>query len=78
MKQLITVTAILFLTGMFLQATAQVTIKGVIRDNKNNPVQGVSIAIRDSYDGATSDSTGRYSFKTTEKGRLLLVISSIG
>ncbi len=78
MKQLISVTVLFFLTGMILQVTAQVTIKGVIRDNKNNPVPGVSIAIKDSYDGATSDSSGRYSFKTTEKGKQLLVISSIG
>lgn len=58
--------------------SGQVTIKGVIRDNKNNPLAGVSISIKDSYDGATSDSSGKYSFKTTEKGQQLLVISNIG
>lgn len=57
---------------------AQVTIKGVIKDNKSRPVSGVSIAIKDSYDGGTSDSTGKYSFKTTEKGQQVLEISSIG
>ncbi|MGB3154751.1 MAG: TonB-dependent receptor, partial [Chitinophagaceae bacterium] len=59
-------------------ASAQVTIKGVIKDNKSKPVAGVSISIKDSYDGGTSDSSGKYSFKTTEKGEQLLVISSIG
>lgn len=64
---------------LLLQAvTAQVTIKGVVKDNKNNPVAGASIAIKDSYDGATSDSLGRYSFKTFEKGTQLLVVSNIG
>jgi hypothetical protein len=63
----------------FLQSlTAQVTIKGVVKDNKGNPVAGASIAIKDSYDGATTDSTGKYSFKTFEKGEHLLQISSIG
>lgn len=70
------------LAGLFtclLQTlSAQVTVKGVIRDNKAKPVAGASISIKDSYDGGTSDSTGKYSFKTTEKGEQLLVISSIG
>ncbi|MBK9569578.1 MAG: TonB-dependent receptor [Chitinophagaceae bacterium] len=61
-----------------MMASAQVTIKGVIKDNKSKPVAGVSISIKDSYDGGTSDSSGKYSFKTTEKGEQLLVISSIG
>lgn len=72
--------AVLFFlfAGLFQSLSAQVTIKGVIRDNKNNPIAGASISIKDSYDGATSDSTGKYSFKTTEKGSQLLVISNIG
>lgn len=59
-------------------AEAQVVIKGTIKDNKNNPVAGASISIKDSYDGATSDSSGKYSFKTFEKGTQLLIISYIG
>lgn len=69
---------LLLALGIMNYTSAQVTIKGVIKDNKNNPVSGVSITIKDSYDGATSDSAGKYSFKTTEKGQQLLVVSSIG
>ncbi|HNR15764.1 MAG TPA: carboxypeptidase-like regulatory domain-containing protein [Chitinophagaceae bacterium] len=69
----------IIISTFLLQAiTAQVTIKGVVKDNKNNPVAGASIAIKDSYDGATSDSLGRYSFKTFEKGTQLLLVSNIG
>ena len=57
---------------------AQVTIRGIIKDGKNNPVPGASISIKDSYDGATADSAGRYSFKTSEKGTQILVVSNIG
>ena len=57
---------------------AQVLISGKVKDNRGRPVPGASIAIKDSYDGATSDSTGRYHFKTTEKGARLLTVSSIG
>lgn len=57
---------------------AQVVVKGTVRDSKANPIAGASISIKDSYDGATSDSSGRYSFKTFEKGTQVLVISFIG
>jgi hypothetical protein len=57
---------------------AQTVIKGQLKDNKNNPVAGANILIKDSYDGATADSIGKYSFRTTEKGDHILVITSIG
>lgn len=57
---------------------AQVVVKGTVKDSKANPIAGASISIKDSYDGATSDSSGRYSFKTFEKGAQVLVISFIG
>lgn len=63
-----------FVTGV----NAQTIISGKVKDNKGRPVAGASISLKDSYDGATSDSTGAYSFKTTEKGNGVLVISSIG
>ncbi|MBL7746738.1 MAG: TonB-dependent receptor, partial [Chitinophagaceae bacterium] len=67
-----------FALVFFQNLSAQVTIKGIIRDGKNNPISGASISIKDTYDGATSDSSGNYSFKTTEKGQQVLVFSSIG
>lgn len=59
-------------------ATAQVKISGKITDNKNKPMAGVSISIKDSYDGATTDSTGNFSFTTTEKGAKILEATIIG
>jgi len=56
---------------------AQTTVTGKVTDKKN-PLQGVSITLKDTYDGATSDSSGRYFFKTTEKGEFLLVVTSVG
>lgn len=57
---------------------AQTTIKGIIKDNKGKPVPAASIAIKDSYDGATSDSLGNFSFSTMEKGDHILAITSVG
>lgn len=67
--------SLLFLTG---SSVAQVTVRGTVKDNKNNPVPGASISIKDSYDGATADSSGKFVFKTTEKGDQVLVVSNIG
>lgn len=61
-----------------LTGLAQTTVRGIIKDPKGNPIAGASITVKDSYDGATSDSSGRYSFKTTEKGQQVLIISNIG
>jgi hypothetical protein len=57
---------------------AQTTLAGKIKDNKGQPIRGASISIKDSYDGATSDSLGDYKFQTTETGQQILVTSSIG
>ncbi len=59
-------------------ALGQTTISGTVLDNKKKPVPGASIAIKDSYDGATADSAGRFRFKTTDKGSQLLIITAIG
>jgi len=75
MKAGIGILAILLLTN---PAMCQTTIFGKIIDNKKQPLQGVSVSIKDSYDGGTSDSTGRYSFTTSEKGTKVLVASMLG
>jgi vitamin B12 transporter len=78
MKKWVLCTLIFVMTVLFQNLSAQVTVKGVVKDNKGNPVAGASIAIKDSYDGGTTDSSGKYSFKTFEKGEHVLQITSIG
>jgi hypothetical protein len=55
---------------------AQTVVSGVVKD-KRKPLAGVSITLKDTYDGATTDSLGRYSFKTTEKGEFNLVATAV-
>ena len=70
---------LLLLFNCFLQqGYSQSTIKGTVKNNKSKPVYGVSISLKDSYDGATTDSSGKFSFTTTEKGEQLLLASSVG
>ncbi len=67
--------------ALLLQALpgfSQLIISGTVKDNKGNPVNAATLALKDSYDGGVSDSSGRYSFSTTEKGVQLLVVSAIG
>ena len=64
-------------TGLSNLILAQTTISGKVTDKKN-PLPLVSIVLKDTYDGATTDSSGKYSFKTTEKGEFLLTATSVG
>lgn len=73
MKQII-ITAFLFLS---IQSFAQTKIEGKIKDNKGKPVVGVSITLKDTYDGAVTDSSGNYNFTTTEKGNHILVFTNV-
>jgi vitamin B12 transporter len=57
---------------------AQVTISGKLRDNRGRAIPGVSISIKDSYDGTIVDSLGNYKFTTTEKGERILVATNVG
>ena len=58
--------------------SAQTLISGTVKDTKGHPVRGASISIKDSYDGAVSDSLGNFSFKSAEKGVLAISVSNIG
>lgn len=57
---------------------SQTKISGKITDNKNRPIGGISISIKNSYDGATSDSSGNFSFSSDEKGEQTLDASATG
>jgi vitamin B12 transporter len=63
---------------MSLGVNGQIKISGKITDNHNKVLPGVSVSIQNSYDGATSDSLGNYSFTTSEIGLTILQASSSG
>lgn len=69
---------LILLALTWIASNAQTTITGKVKDTKGRLINGASIAIKDSYDGGTSDSTGSYRFKTTEKGEQTLLVTSIG
>lgn len=71
---------LLFIAGLMLASLlkGQVLVKGTVKDQKGRILAGANIVVKDSYDGTLSDSTGAFSFKTTEKGKVILVVSNIG
>ncbi|RYF93210.1 MAG: TonB-dependent receptor, partial [Chitinophagaceae bacterium] len=69
---------ILTLLALLHEVNAQTIIRGVVKNPKGKGLYGVSISIKDSYDGSTTDSTGSFSFTTTEKGERVLTASSVG
>ncbi len=54
---------------------SQTKISGKV-EYRNKGVKEVNVTLKDTYDGATTDANGNYSFETTEKGNHILVFSS--
>lgn len=69
---------VLFFLILGSQLNAQTRISGSVLDQKNHPVANASISLKDSYDGTTTDSSGKFSFSSHEKGKQVLVITTIG
>ncbi len=60
---------------MLLPIAAQIKISGKIT-YKNKGIPNISVTLKDTYDGATSDKDGNYSFETSEKGNQILVFTN--
>ena len=73
MKQL------LFIFCLFIQGylIAQTTISGNVTDKKGTPIEGANVYLDGTYDGASTDAKGKFSFSTSEKKTQTLIISFI-
>ena len=67
----------LFLIILFLsvQALAQQFISGKVTDRQGLPITGANVYLLGTYDGATKDTEGEFSFSTSETGEQTLYIS---
>ncbi|KZS38743.1 TonB-dependent receptor [Aquimarina aggregata] len=68
-------TLTLAFTLFTLLSNAQTTITGNVIDPSGTPIQGANIYLDGTYDGASSDENGSFSFATTETGIQTLIIS---
>ncbi len=76
LKKILSLGVTLFLIGT--GAFSQTLISGKVKDVKGHPIPGASISVKNSFDGATSDSSGNYQFNSSDTGLHLLTISSVG
>ncbi|MCG2792724.1 MAG: TonB-dependent receptor [Weeksellaceae bacterium] len=53
---------------------SQITVSGQVRF-KNKALKDINVTLKDTYDGATTDDKGNYSFSTAESGGKILVFS---
>ncbi|MEP7263482.1 MAG: TonB-dependent receptor [Bacteroidota bacterium] len=69
---------LLFLTASITSLYAQVTISGIVSDDKGAVLPGSNVYIKGGYDGSTSAADGSYTFTTDEKGEVTVVVSLLG
>ncbi len=69
---------ILFISLGWSGTSGQTLIHGTVHDQKNNPLPGANIFIKNSYDGTTADSLGHFSFKTDLSEPQTLLATFIG
>ncbi len=71
---------VILLIGLFFSicSSAQTTICGKITDKRHQPIVGANIYLEGTYDGTTSDLEGNFELTSNEKGKHVLVVSSIG
>lgn len=63
-------------TAQFI--SAQNHISGRVCDKKGNPIPGANVYIDKTYDGASTDTNGAFSFKSKTSGNQTLIVSCIG
>ncbi|ROH98962.1 TonB-dependent receptor [Chryseobacterium sp. G0240] len=63
---------IFFLT--YMMGYAQIKVSGKVTF-KNKGVSEVNVTLKDTYDGATTDTQGNFSFETSEKGNRMLTFT---
>ncbi|MEM8999208.1 MAG: TonB-dependent receptor [Bacteroidota bacterium] len=56
---------------------AQTQVSGMVTDIAKNPISGANVFLEGTYDGASTDVNGKFSFETTETGTQTLVISML-
>jgi vitamin B12 transporter len=60
------------------QVLAQVVVKGQVKDTDGQAIIGANVILKGTYDGASTDAAGSFSFKTKSTGSQVLVISYLG
>ncbi len=68
----------LLLTGTVEPLLAQTILTGRVTDPKGHALPGANVSLKGTYDGATTDSTGVFRFKTSRTDSVTVLVSYIG
>lgn len=60
------------------QTTPATTLSGTVRDAGGQPLPGAKVFLKTTFDGATTDSLGRFRFSTRKAGTLPLLVTLMG
>ena len=72
---LLTISTILFIN---ISNAQNITIKGTITDEKDQPMAGVNVVIKGKVTGSTTDTNGKFEINTSIQPPLTLIISMVG
>jgi len=70
-----TICTLLFLLPLL--GIGQQTISGIVTENNGTPILGANVYLDGTYDGASTDANGNFSFDTEETGVQTLVVSFV-
>lgn len=59
-------------------ANGQTKISGSVTDTRGEIVPGANVFLKDTYDGTTTNATGKFEFSSDENGEQILVVTFVG
>ena len=77
MKTLL-LTLLLLTLALGLRAQSATLLRGTIHDSQGQPLPGVNVFLRGTFDGTATDSTGAFQLETSQTGAQVLVLSLLG
>lgn len=71
---------IIFFFLLFISSalSGQTIISGVVKARNDGPLPGANIYLKGTYDGTSSDASGKFSFKTSKTGNQILMVEFLG
>ncbi len=77
-KQLILLLLLLLASIPYIYGQDGCTLTGTVVSEKGEPLVGVNLQVKGSYDGTTTDVDGTYTFRTSELGEVILIANYFG
>ncbi|UPL47912.1 TonB-dependent receptor [Hymenobacter sublimis] len=78
MKRLLLLAFLLLASALRLLAQPTTTLSGTVHDTAGQPLPGANVFLKTTFDGATTDSLGRFRFETPAAGSYVLQASLLG